>query len=79
MYRFPFYSSPPKGKNIRTRPVKYISEDNGTKLKIVEVAKDIGIRRGLQSWFHFVDKLIISKSHFLPFVLIFTTSQHHFH
>ena len=45
MYRFPFYSSPTKGKNIPTRPVKYISEDNGTKLKIVEVAKDIGIRK----------------------------------
>ena len=44
MYRNPFYSSPPKG-NIPNRPVKYVSENNGTKLKIVEVAKDIGIRK----------------------------------
>ena len=29
------------------------------------------IRRGLQSWFHFGDKLRFSKSLFLPFVLFY--------
>ena len=44
MFQNPFYSSPPK-ESTPQRPVKYVRETNQTKLEIVEVAKEVGIRK----------------------------------
>ena len=49
MFQNPFYSSPPK-ESTPKRPVKYIRETNKTKLEIVEVAKEVGIRKAAKMY-----------------------------
>ena len=45
MEQNPFYLSPSKAQNTPDRPVRYKRETNEEKLKIVEVAQDVGIRK----------------------------------
>ena len=45
MYSNPFYVSPIKNNNTPDRPLKYTRENNLEKINILEVAKDVGIRK----------------------------------